>query len=172
MQVTLITSVSSGKSTLYIEKRFSAKNLAQTALEEIRIAHFLNHPCLTNIHFAFIEPGNIGASVYFEFCDRGSLQDLIKNYSKRDPEELIPEAFLWHAFAGLIDALTYLTHGKGYIAHTNALADPNWAPFIHRDIKPDNVLIRSRTRINSLKYPYLVIILPTSVLLKERAIFR
>lgn len=72
----------------------------------------------------------------------------MKVYQDR-PEELIPEPFIWHAFIGLADALAYLqTGGPGA---------RNWIPILHRDVKPDNVLLRSRSTIGSTKYPYCIL---------------
>ncbi|RFU27266.1 hypothetical protein B7463_g9084, partial [Scytalidium lignicola] len=37
------------------------------------------------------------------------------------------------------------------------LQDPNWQPILHRDLKPDNILLRSRATEGSQKPPYCVI---------------
>lgn len=47
---------------------------------------------------------------YLEYCDRGSLSDMMKQYSKH-PGEMIPEPFIWHAFIGLADGLAYMQTG-------------------------------------------------------------
>ncbi|EHL00263.1 hypothetical protein M7I_3754 [Glarea lozoyensis 74030] len=62
-------------------------------------------------HAAFIDEKSLrpSASLYIEFCDRGSLRDLLEQYSKRRNDReppTIPEAFIWHVFIGLMDVAT------------------------------------------------------------------
>lgn len=120
----------------------------------------LNHASLTNYHSAFITPGNLQASIYIEFCDRGDLDGVIREYAKRkneNPRPRPPEAFVWHAFAGLLDGLAYLQTGVGHFNNPRAQPPRGWIPILHRDVKPDNVLLRSRSTIGSQKYFYCVL---------------
>lgn len=158
---------------LSVEKRFK-KNALQPLRDgkpnlgvvEILITHRLKHGGLANFLCAFIAPNMIhptSASLYLEFCNLGSLQDLIECYAKRlgtKDEARAPERFVWHALVGLCDALSYLWGGKSFI--TNALhrgtgPEKGWKPIIHRDMKPDNILMRSRFGHATSRYHYLVI---------------
>ena len=65
-------------------------------------------------------------------------------------KNLVPEAFVWHALIGLCDGLAYLQNGPPSKAGS-------WIPVLHRDIKPDNVLLKSRSTVSSNKYPYCVL---------------
>ena len=67
----------------------------------------------------------------------------------------MPERFVWHAFLGLCDGLAYLLNGRSY--YDARATSGKWYPILHRDIKPDNVLLRSRSTISSDKYFYVVI---------------
>ena len=97
------------------------------------------------------------ASVYVEFCDRGSLDDLINAYQKDSSKALVPERFIWHAFLTLCDGLAYLQGGRSYINTEDYRPVPTWTPILHRDLKPDNILLRSRDTLGSKKYFYCVI---------------
>ncbi len=114
-----------------------------------------------------------------EYCDRGTLRDLILAYKARKKAHLpdfIPESFIWHAFVGLADALGFLATGRSYVSLPLSLApapsssssstspsppgpgnNPSWVPVVHRDIKPDNVFLRSRDTPGSAK-PFYVLL--------------
>lgn len=90
-----------------------------------------------------------------EFCDRGSLHDLIWEYSEKrkslNPDR-IPESFIWHAFLGLADALAYLQTGESYISMSpEKINGDDWKPIVHCDIKPANIFLRSRDTPGSTK---------------------
>jgi serine/threonine protein kinase len=125
----------------------------------------LKHGSISFYTAGFITPDLRLASVYVEFCDRGSLENLILAYDEhrmneppyKKPE--IPERFIWHAFAGLCDGLAYLLGGRSYMPKevTDYSRAPGWIPVLHRDMKPDNVLLRSRDTLGSKKYFYCVL---------------
>lgn len=79
---------------------------------------------------------------------------------KSDKQIIIPELFIWHAFLGLADGLAYLQGGKSYInedMRTTWRPVKGWIPLLHRDVKPDNVLLRSRSTMGSQKYFYCIL---------------
>lgn len=146
-------------SRIYIEKKFKPTDVSY-AQKEIKMLRRVCHSSLTFYTAAFIKPNLQDASLYVEFCDRGSLQDMIKEYLKHyddRPRPCVPEAFLWHAFTGLCDGLAYLQGGDSFYRKPNARIRHDWEPILHRDIKPDNVLLRSRYTLGSNKYFYCVL---------------
>ena len=103
------------------------------------------------------------ASLICEYCDRGSWEDIIKHYRNMridgDPKNkpFVPERFIWHAFLGIADAFAYLQGGRSYLAdpiEQASLPVEGWMPILHRDMKPDNVLMRSRATLGANKYFY------------------
>lgn len=101
---------------LQIEKKFPDTLPISCAREEIGILRKVRHDAMTSYLSAFIiENGPTHyASLYMEFCDRGSLKDLIMNYcgQRNDrPYQRVPEEFAWHIFGSLLDGLAFLQMG-------------------------------------------------------------
>jgi len=95
------------------------------------------------------------------------MDDLIKNYAKHRNDAAksyseipeIPERFIWHAFAGLCDGLAYLMGGRSYASNdvTDYEPEPGWTPVLHRDMKTENVLLRSRSTVGTKRYFYCIL---------------
>lgn len=103
-----------------------------------------------------------------EFCDCGDLGDLIKAYRLREQKhkttEYIPESFIWHAFLALMDGLHFLATGSSYMSVDLNRGDIDaakrakpWTPIVHRDIKCDNVMLKSRSTPGSTKPLYVIL---------------
>ncbi|KAI9728281.1 MAG: hypothetical protein M1834_007774 [Cirrosporium novae-zelandiae] len=113
--------------------------------QEIEIMKRLRHRNIVGFVDESYSGGGGGGMGYLfmELCDRGSLYGLWSNYV--DKGELIPEGFLWHVFKSLVGAICYIHHG---IREGQEIPSPDsrkhWESIIHRDIKPDNVMLKSR----------------------------
>ncbi|KAI1156384.1 kinase-like domain-containing protein [Nemania diffusa] len=146
-----------GTEQLYVEKVFRMRPPGSrwTARGEIEMMRRLTHNSLIHYVDAYARDSPFEASVYMEFCDRGSLHDLIWEYSEKrkslNPDR-IPESFIWHAFLGLADALAYLQTGESYISMSpEKINGDDWKPIVHCDIKPANIFLRSRDTPGSTK---------------------
>ena len=92
---------------------------------------------------SYIWPDRIG--VLFEYCNAGDLHKIIESYGIE--QRTIPEAFVWHVFIQLAEALAYIHYGYGR-------DEDNWTRIIHRDVKPQNVFLTfERSRSRHTAYP-------------------
>lgn len=109
---------------LQIEKKFPTTLDISCAKEEIGLLRSIRHDAMTSYLSAFIvdKVPKPYASLYMEFCDRGSLKDLIKNYCQRNdqPVQRVPEEFAWHIFGSLLDGLAFLQIGVSLAQYPDA----------------------------------------------------
>lgn len=147
-----------------VEKVLTPCQYTDLAIREVKFAHRCRHAALTNFVEGYISRDHKDISLWVEFCDRGSLDDIMKNYIKHvdeKPTPQIPEAFMWHVFYAMVDALYYLETGNS-ISERDAgrPKDQSWVPLLHRDIKPDNIFFRSRSGLqggNEKRYYYAIL---------------
>ncbi|KAL8825277.1 MAG: hypothetical protein Q9170_007857 [Blastenia crenularia] len=144
----------------YVEKKFNPEN--KVLLRELLLLQALDHRNVIRFVDGFIDKSawshHIG-SLYMEFCNLKTAQDLLNKYHKRNAERpenqriYIPEAFIWHIFRSLAYALQYLHHGiriedgrdpdeLGKVVRSEGYCEKVWPMIIHRDIKPENIFFR------------------------------
>lgn len=117
----------------------------------------------SQVHYvdAYVRLKPFEASAYMEFCDRGSLQDILDIYKHKKKSwepDMVPESFVWHALLGLADGLYFLQTGQSFPSLALDAHDPSrWRPVLHRDLKPDNIMLRSRDTPGSRKPLYVLL---------------
>lgn len=94
-----------------------------------------SHNRISRLHEAIIQPRTV--QLYFDYYAEGDLSHLIKSYKTN--WEVIPEAFMWHAYLQLTEALAYLH--TGFNRNSGCLGPPDWTAVIHGDIKPANIFL-------------------------------
>lgn len=112
---------------------------------EIRILKGIEHPNILKLYGADL--GQHKHDIPWtctEFCEGGTLMQAMKLYISMD--EHFPEAFLWHLFESLAEAVRYCHNGsrkgeEGYIE--------SWDPVIHRDIILTNIFLHHSGETNT-----------------------
>ncbi len=109
------------------EKFAHDKNAKERFLREARVVHGLRHPNIAQV----IDFGEANNTLYYamEYCEGGSLEDLVKRTGPLDPETVLLLA------QQLTEALE-CSHRRG---------------FIHRDVKPANVMLADKSESLVLK---------------------
>ncbi|KAK8044692.1 hypothetical protein PG993_004716 [Apiospora rasikravindrae] len=145
---------------VYVQKCYKSNNsqLIKLFRDEIGYMRRLMHSSIVQYVDAYVNlKAPYEAAAYMEYCDRGSLKDMIKIYSaerKKKHDRFIPESFIWHAFLGLSDALYFLNTGQSFISVELQKNNPQkWRPIIHQT----DIFLRSRDTPNSPKPPYVLL---------------
>lgn len=85
--------------------------------------------------------------MHLEFCNGGDLHDYVDRFRQVGIE--VPENLIWHAYKSLTSALVFLQTGERVGTEltlptpstSTATEEDSWRPILHRDLKPDNVLL-------------------------------
>lgn len=65
---------------------------------------------------------------------------------------ILPEAFVWHVFYSIANALCYCRYGTNKVPSTD---ESRWENIIHGDLKQDNVLLAAPDNDSHRLYPCL-----------------
>ncbi|KAL8951819.1 MAG: hypothetical protein Q9222_002235 [Ikaeria aurantiellina] len=107
------------------------------------------HPRIIKLRSALISP--FQTQLYLDYCDGGCLGSFVDKFRYHSSYEIqaracapkrIPEAFIWHAFLQITEALAYIHTGLDRDNPAQHQCPDKWLSVIHRDIKPGNILLQ------------------------------
>lgn len=139
-----------------VRKKFHDRRIVDPLPLEVEILHKTlpyKHPRIIRMFRSEAVVGHNAADLslclYYEYCGGG---DLSKYLPKRG--DMVPEAFIWHIFLQMADALALLHYG--YDRHERHPDRPprGWQRVVHRDIKPENIFFVADASTSSTWGPY------------------
>lgn len=127
-----------------IEKRLNPSDVVNgRAMREIGIlVQLAGHPNIiqlidfdlhTNPQLPKRDPS---ASAWTEYCDRGTLYDLVIYLSRMGEAQRLAEPFLWHVLRSLVEAVHYCQQGPKNCS--------GWNTVYHRDINLSNIFLATQ----------------------------
>lgn len=125
-----------------VEKRIKPQLVLDgSARLEITILRELSHPNICEYIDAFLDenPRRPGATLYMEYCELGTLDDILQKYLQR--RKRVPEGAVWGIFMQLIRALGYCQLGIRDVIRREERPRRGWVGLVHQDLKPDNVFL-------------------------------
>ena len=106
-------------------------------LKHVNIVKYLDAYIYTELGFH-----RASASLYMEYCNWGSLADEIAR--RVEAGRWFEEKEIVEIFSQLVNAVTYLQTGlSDAINHPNEARNKNWVGIVHRDLKSENIFLRS-----------------------------
>ncbi|KAI9769106.1 MAG: hypothetical protein M1840_004457 [Geoglossum simile] len=137
---------------ILVEKKIKPADL-DFGMREIDILQGLGpSKGIVRCYEAFVTKNPPAAALYLEYCDLGNLLCLVERHLLRGRH--IPEQFIWHTFDALAGALAYLHNGN---KRSPSSAADDWPIVLHRDIKPNNIFLKSRITGGNAIYPHVIL---------------
>ncbi|KAF1831987.1 kinase-like protein [Decorospora gaudefroyi] len=125
---------------VFIEKRFGPREFRQNIPHrEIQMLHQISdHANIPRMVDHFIDAPNRTAAVYLEYCDLGSLENVVMQVAHG---KHVNEHKVWNWFIQLTEALVYCHRGPKSELTDDEITQSDWSRVFHRDIKPANILL-------------------------------
>ncbi|KAI9814036.1 MAG: G2-specific serine/threonine protein kinase [Pycnora praestabilis] len=122
-----------------MQKSFESSKRSKARPREIRILLDIlpEHRNINKLLDVFEKPRKW--HLYYELYDGGDLADVCFNYVDR--RKTLPEFFIWHIFAEMIEALAFIHHGLLKESNGVYSRPSSWRTIVHRDIKPENIFV-------------------------------
>ncbi|KAF5842541.1 kinase-like domain-containing protein [Dunaliella salina] len=111
----------------YVSQISVSKQRLRPVITELRTLHGASHQNIVKYHQAFFDNGAI--IIVMEYCDGGSLLDVLRATAKTRPGQGMPEHFVAELARQVVAGLLHLHKGLRVV---------------HRDIKPSNLLLNTR----------------------------
>ncbi|MCJ1307039.1 G2-specific serine/threonine protein kinase [Agyrium rufum] len=141
--VAMVQSLINGN--VLIAKSFYKPMTEDTPIDsEVRclVHHLSHHPNIVVLQeiigYPFQPPQPL--RLLYNFCSGGDLWGVLDKYMLH--KCALPEAFIWHVFLQLSEAVAYLHSGYDPLTQKT---DPDWLPVLHRDIKPENIFLQQES---------------------------
>jgi serine/threonine protein kinase len=127
----------------FIEKVFTEEHvLYGWAKKEITLLHHVcDHENIVEYVDHYLDTTKLISSLYMEYCESGSLEDVIKAVQKGKP---VHERRIWKWCIGLMSALVYCHYGP--TPDNERYSRLYWDSMYHRDIKPGNILLKKNSQ--------------------------
>ncbi|KAJ9532662.1 hypothetical protein QJQ45_010705 [Haematococcus lacustris] len=104
----------------------SSDTIRKQVTTELRTLYGASHQNIVKYHQAFFDNGAI--TIVMEYCDGGSLADVLRAVSRTRPGQAVPEKYIAEIARQVVAGLVHL-HKELHV--------------VHRDIKPSNLLLTS-----------------------------
>lgn len=109
--------------------------------DEVQLLQVLPHHTAIVRYLGYIEkvPQLEKSAILLEYCEESDLFTVRDRMNKRD-NGIFSEPFLWSVYTQLTSALAFLHEG---IDTTYLMGRDNWKAIVHRDVKLENILVKT-----------------------------